>query len=179
VATNCDCLAHFIRLGREYGNDGSYDALFPGVNGRMPELSAATALASLEILDQVSDRRNELAALYRKELGELPGIGFVETMPGARPSHKDFSITIDPTKFGMTRDALRRALAAKGIETRAYYDPPCHRQTAYEHFHDRMRPLPATDTLSARSLALPIGAHVDEGIVGEVCDVIANAKQVA
>ena len=78
VATNCDCLAHFVRLGREYGNDGSYDALFPGVNGRMPELSAATALASLEILDEVSDRRNELAALYRKELGELPGIGFVE-----------------------------------------------------------------------------------------------------
>jgi dTDP-4-amino-4,6-dideoxygalactose transaminase len=179
VATNCDCLAHFVRLGREYGNDGSYDALFPGVNGRMPELSAATALASLDILDQVSDRRNELAALYRKELGELPGIGFVETMPGARSSHKDFSITIDPTRFGMTRDALRRVLAAKGIETRAYYDPPCHRQTAYEHFHDRMRPLAATDTLSARSLALPIGAHVDEGIVGEVCDVIANAKQVA
>lgn len=179
VATNCDCLAHFVRLGREYGNDGSYDALFPGVNGRMPELSAATALASLEILDEVSDRRNELAALYRKELGELPGIGFVEVMPGARSSHKDFSITIDPTKFGMTRDALRRALAAKGIETRAYYDPPCHRQTAYEHFYDRMRPLPATDTLSARSLALPIGAQVDEAIVSEVCDVIANAKQVA
>jgi dTDP-4-amino-4,6-dideoxygalactose transaminase len=179
VATNCDCLAHFIRLGREYGNDGSYDALFPGVNGRMPELSAATALASLEILDEVSDRRNELAALYRRELGELPGIGFVEVMPGARSSHKDFSITIDPTKFGMTRDALRRALAAKGIETRAYYDPPCHRQTAYEHFYDRMRPLPATDTLSARSLALPIGAQVDEAIVSEVCDVIANAKQVA
>jgi dTDP-4-amino-4,6-dideoxygalactose transaminase len=179
VATNCDCLAHFVRLGREYGNDGSYDALFPGVNGRMPELSAATALASLEILDEVSDRRNELAALYRKELGELPGIGFVEEMPGARSSHKDFSITIDPTKFGMTRDALRRALAAKGIETRAYYDPPCHRQTAYEHFYDRMRPLPVTDMLSARSLALPIGAQVDEAIVGEVCDVIANAKQVA
>ena len=77
------------------------------------------------------------------------------------------------------RRELRRALAAKGIETRAYYDPPCHRQTAYEHFHDRMRPLPATDTLSARSLALPIGAQVDESIVGEVCDVIANAKQVA
>ena len=177
VATNCDCVAHFVRLGREYGNDGSYDALFPGVNGRMPELSAATALASLEILDEVSDRRNQLAAVYRKELGELPGIGFVQTMPGARSSHKDFSITVDPTRFGMTRDALRRALAAKGIETRAYYDPPCHRQTAYEHFHDRMRPLPATDMLSARSLALPIGAHVDEAVVGEVCDVIANAKQ--
>jgi len=142
-------------------------------------LSAATALASLDLLGQVSDRRNELAALYRRELGGLPGIGFVESMANARSSHKDFSITIDPSRFGMTRDALRRALGAKGIETRAYYDPPCHRQTAYEHFHDRMRPLPVTDVLAARSLALPIGAHVDEAIVAEVCDVIANAKQVA
>lgn len=179
VATDCDCLAHFVRMGREYGNDGSYDALFPGVNGRMPELSAATAIASLGMLSEVSDRRNDLAEFYRRELAELPGIGFVESMPGARSSQKDFSITIDPTRFGMTRDALRRVLAAKGIETRAYYDPPCHRQTAYEHFHDRMRPLPATEMLAARSLALPIGAHVDEAVVGEVCDVIANAKQVA
>jgi dTDP-4-amino-4,6-dideoxygalactose transaminase len=179
VATNCDCLAHFVRLGREYGNDGSYDSLFPGVNGRMPELSAATALASLDILDEVAARRNQLAAMYRQELSSLRGIGFVETAPGARSSHKDFSITIDPTRFGMTRDALRRTLAAKGIETRAYYDPPCHRQTAYEHFHDRMKPLPVTDMLAARSLALPIGAQVDEAILGEVCDCIANAKQVA
>ena len=179
VATDCDCLAHFVRMGREYGNDGSYDALFPGVNGRMPELSAATGLASLSMLDEVADRRRQLADLYRVELAELPGIGFVESMSGARSSHKDFSITIDPTRFGMTRDALRRVLASRGIETRAYYDPPCHRQTAYEHFHDRLRPLPATEMLSARSLALPIGAHVDESVVAEVCDVITNAKQVA
>ena len=177
VATDCDCLAHFVRMGREYGNDGSYDALFAGINGRMPELSAAMALASLDMLDDVSRRRNELAALYKNELSDLRGIGFVSYLPGGVSSHKDFSITIDPTRFGMTRDALRRTLASHGIETRAYYDPPCHRQTAYEHFYDRMRPLPATDLLAARSLALPIGAHVDEGIVREVCDVIATAKQ--
>ncbi len=176
VATDCDCLAHFVRLGREYGNDGSYDALFPGVNGRMPEMSAALALASLEILDQVSARRNELAGLYREELSQLPGIGFVEIAAGARSSHKDFSITIDPTRFGMSRDALRRALAARGIETRAYYDPPCHRQTAFEHFHDRMRPLPQTEMLASRSLALPMGGHVNEAVVADVCETIANAK---
>ena len=179
VATDCDCLAHFVRMGREYGNDGSYDALFAGINGRMPELSAAMALASLDMLDDVSRRRNELAALYKKELSDLRGIGFVSYLPGGVSSHKDFSITIDPTRFGMTRDALRRMLASHGIETRAYYDPPCHRQTAFEHFYDRMKPLPATEILAARSLALPIGAHVDAAVVGEVCDVIANAKQVA
>jgi dTDP-4-amino-4,6-dideoxygalactose transaminase len=177
VATDCDCLAHFVRMGREYGNDGSYDALFPGVNGRMPEMSAAIALEGLSLLDDVSAERNRLAQAYREELGDLPGIGFVQTMPGAVSSYKDFSITVDPTRFGMTRDGLRRLLAAQGIETRAYYNPPCHRQTAFEHFHDRSKPLPVTELLAARSLALPIGAHVDRAVVREVCDVIANAKQ--
>jgi dTDP-4-amino-4,6-dideoxygalactose transaminase len=177
VATDCDCLAHFVRMGREYGNDGSYDALFPGVNGRMPEMSAAIALEGLKILDEVSRARNAIAAAYREELHDLPGVGFIETLPGAVCSFKDFSITIDPTRFGMTRDGLRRLLAAHGVETRAYYNPPCHRQTAFEHFHDRSRPLPVTEMLAARSLALPIGAHVDASVVRDVCDIIANAKQ--
>ena len=177
VATDCDCLAHFVRLGREYGNDGSYDALFPGVNGRMPELSAAVALEGLKQLADVSASRNAVARAYREELRGLPGIGFVETLPGAVSSFKDFSITVDPTRFGMTRDGLRRVLAAQGVETRAYYNPPCHRQTAFEHFYDRSRPLPVTEMLAARSLALPIGAHVDAAVVREVCDIVANAKQ--
>jgi dTDP-4-amino-4,6-dideoxygalactose transaminase len=176
VATDCDCLAHFVRLGREYGNDGSYDALFSGVNGRMPELSAATALAGLEILDDVATARRKVAAFYRDELSHLPGVGFVEEARGAQSSHKDFSITIDATKFGISRDALRRVLADRGIETRTYYNPPCHRQTAFEHFYDRSRPLPITELLSARSLSLPLGAHVDETVAAEVCETIANAK---
>jgi dTDP-4-amino-4,6-dideoxygalactose transaminase len=103
----------------------------------------------------------------------------VETRPGGVSSFKDFSITVDPTRFGMTRDGLRRVLAAHGVETRAYYNPPCHRQTAFEHYHDRGRPLPVTEMLAARSLALPIGAHVDAAVVRDVCDIIANAKQTA
>ncbi len=177
VATDCDCLAHFVRLGREYGNDGSYDALFAGVNGRMPELSAAMALLSLEMLDRVAERRRQIASHYRRELEQLPGIGFVESAAGSLSSYKDFSITIDPVRFGMTRDSVRRVLADRGIETRTYYDPPCHRQTAFEHFHDRTRLLPGTDLLSARSLSLPIGAHVDEAVVEEVCEAVATAKQ--
>ncbi|MFM9194737.1 MAG: DegT/DnrJ/EryC1/StrS family aminotransferase, partial [Planctomycetia bacterium] len=179
VATDCDCLAHFVRLGREYGNDGSYDALFAGVNGRMPEFSAAMALASLAKLDEVADRRRQIAARYRRELEQLPGIGFVESAAGALSSFKDFSITIDPSRFGMTRDSVRRSLAARGIETRTYYDPPCHRQTAFEHFHDRSRPLPATELLSARSISLPIGAHVDDSVVDEICEAVATAKDLS
>jgi dTDP-4-amino-4,6-dideoxygalactose transaminase len=71
---------------------------------------------------------------------------------------------------------VRGALAARGIETRTYYDPPCHRQRAFAEFFERGQSLPATDLLSSRSLSLPIGAHVDEQIVAEVCEVIGHAR---
>lgn len=174
VATDCDWLAAWVRAGREYGHDGSYDPLFAGLNGRLPELSAALAVASLESLDHVADVRAATAAAYRRRLQTLAGIGFLEPPAGVEPSYKDFSITLDSSRLGATRDAVRRALADRGIETRCYFDPPCHRQTAFRQYHDVRRPLPITDRLAARSLALPMGPHVDEDVVAEVCDVIAG-----
>ena len=79
----------------------------------------------------------------------------------------------------MSRDAVRRALVSRGIETRTYYDPPCHRQLAFEHYHDRHRSLPATELLAAKSLSLPIGAHVTDAVVAEVSEAIITAKQEA
>lgn len=177
VATDCDWLADRIRAGREYGHDGSYDPLFAGLNGRMPELSAALAVASLTLLDTVAIDRTATAAAYRRRLGKLPGITFMESSPAAEPSYKDFSITLHPARLGATRDAVRRALTDRGIETRCYFDPPCHRQTAFRRFHDPRRPLPITERLSARSLALPMGPHVDDDVVAEVCGIIAGVAE--
>lgn len=177
VATDCEWLATWVRAGREYGHDGSYDPLFAGLNGRMPELSAALAVASLKLLDLVAADRTAIAAAYRRRLEELPGIGFMEPAPTAEPSYKDFSITLDPLLLGATRDAVRRALTDRGIETRCYFDPPCHRQTAFRQFHDPRRPLPITERLASRSLTLPMGPHVDGSVVAEVCGVIAGVAE--
>lgn len=177
VATDCDCLASLVRIGREYGNSGTYDASFSGCNGRMPEMCAATAWLGLDNLEAVATHRRGVAWGYAAGLGELAGIAFVEVCSGDTSSHKDFSIAVDPSVFGATRDDIRLALTARGIETRTYYDPPCHRQTAFRRFHDGLEDLPITDRLAARSLSLPIGPHVDEGVIGEVCETIAACQR--
>ena len=62
VATRDAALADRLRIGRDYGNPGDYDTLFPGLNARMSEFHAAMALESLELLPESLRRRRQLAA---------------------------------------------------------------------------------------------------------------------
>ena len=172
VATNNDDLAERIRIGREYGNDGNYDSLFAGINARMPELSALLGLHSLRLLEGAARHRNEVVALYRKRLAELPGVRVQEVRAGNRNSYREFSIFVDPDAFGMTRDDLAAALEAENIDTRRYYEPPVHRQTAYRQYAPSNGQLPNTEMLSASSLALPIWSHMDKDTVANICQAV-------
>lgn len=176
VATNDDALAEQIVIGREYGNSGSYDSAFAGFNARMPEFNALMGIYSLKRLEEAAVTRNASADLYQELVGRLPGIGFQEVLSGNRCSYKDFSITVDPEKFGLTRDQLGRALEAERIDTRKYYEPPVHRQTAYQHFYQG-QPLPATDWLSANSLSLPMWSCMEPQVVARISEAITRIFQ--
>lgn len=176
VATNDDDLAAAVRQGREYGNDGTYDCTFAGLNARMPEISALLGLHSLGRLEDTVRQRGRQARLYREHLADVPGIGFIQVRPEDRCAYKDFSILIDAELFGASRSRLAEALAEEGIATRKYYDPPVHRQTAFRAYRgDAM--LSNTERLAAGSLSLPMGPHVDDACIGRVCDAIRRAHE--
>lgn len=179
VATNDDDVAQRIRIGREYGNSGHYDSAFAGFNARMPEFNALLCLRSLDMLEQAVCRRNDVAALYRERLGRLPGLEFQDVQPGNRCSYKDFSMTIDPDAFGVSRDQLAVALAAENVDTRKYYDPAVHQQTAYRHFAPPAAQLPHTNLLAARSLSLPIWSHMADDVALGICQAVERIHQYA
>lgn len=177
VATSCDCLAELVRMGREYGNDGHYGCWLPGLNGRLPELSAVLGHASLLRLEEVAARRAAVAAAYADALRGTPGIGFQHIPPDCRTSWKDFTIAIEPAAFGMDREDVRAALAMAGIETRAYYSPPCHHMEAFRGLGRRAAALPVTDRLAATLLALPMGVHVTPAVAREVAGEILSLSR--
>lgn len=179
VATSDDELAKSVRMGREYGNDGSYDSAFAGINARMPEFNALMGIYSLKRLEAAARSRNDTAALYQEMLGRIPGIEFQTVRSGNRSSYKDFSIVVYPNQFGLTRDELQQALEAENIDTRKYYVPPVHRQHAYKQFFDHRRGLPVTDWLAANSLSLPIWSFMPDEIVKNICFAISRICQFA
>lgn len=176
VTTNDDALAEQIYQGREYGNSGNYDSAFAGLNARMPEFNALLGLRSLERLEDAAETRNQAADLYQEMLGVLPGVEFQAVLDGNRCSYKDFSVVFDPEKFGLTRDELALALAAENIDTRKYYEPPVHRQTAYARYYDR-QPLPNTEWLANNSLSFPLWSNMDSQIVVHICQAIKRIYQ--
>jgi dTDP-4-amino-4,6-dideoxygalactose transaminase len=168
IATNDDHLADQIRMGREYGNDGHYDSAFPGLNARMPEFNALMGLHSLDMLEAAALSRNQTADSFHRGLSSLPGIGFQRVRPVDRHSYREFSVMIDPAAFGLTRDQLAEALLAENVDSRKYYDPPAHCQTAYRHFYDG-RSLANTEYLASHSLSLPMWSNMEQEVVDKIC----------
>jgi dTDP-4-amino-4,6-dideoxygalactose transaminase len=88
-----------------------------------------------------------------------------------RSTWKDFTIAIDPTTFGTDRDTLRRVLDAEGVDTRTYFDPPVHRQTAYRDVV--AGPLPVTDEVCGRVLSLPVYPALRDDVVDTIVALIS------
>jgi len=170
VATRHGDLAEHLRIGRNYGNPGDYDTRFVGLNARMSEFHAAMALESLALLDEQVRLRTAAADRYCAGLVGIPGISTQEVVPGDTSSYKDFSITVDPEALGLSRDALVLGLAAEGVDTRNYFDPPVHRQQAYAGVAER--PLPVTDELCRRVTSLPMFARLALDAVDKVVECI-------
>ncbi len=171
VATNDAELAQHIRVGREYGNPGDYGSDFPGLNARLPEFSAILGLRSLEMLEENVIRRNLVAADFRRQLLQVPGISFQGIHPYDRSSYKDLSIVICEREFGLSRDELAAALGAENVDTRRYHDPPVHTHKAYRHLPCRVA-LPVTDAVARASLSLPIWSHMDGETVRGICEAL-------
>ncbi len=165
-------IARRLRIGRNYANPGNYDCEFVGLNARMSEIHALVGLQSHAALDSNVQERRRLAAAYAARLTRLRGIELQKIAPGNECSFKDFSLRILATEFGARRDDVRRALDAEGIETRTYFDPPVHRQTAYRHGRKTVDELPVTDAVASQILNLPLYVGLTAADVERVVRVI-------
>ncbi|MEV0728054.1 DegT/DnrJ/EryC1/StrS family aminotransferase [Polymorphospora sp. NPDC050346] len=174
ITTANEDLARELRTAREYGNPGTFDSLFVGLNARMPELSAALALHQLPGFPDLLARRLALVDRYRAALADVPGIEFPRVPPGATSTHKDLSLTIDPARFGIDRDTLVVALRAENVPTRNYFDPPVHRQTAYRQVASG--PLPNTEARAAAVVAVPLYSGMTDDVVDRICAVVRRIQ---
>ncbi|MDP8244554.1 MAG: DegT/DnrJ/EryC1/StrS family aminotransferase [Candidatus Hinthialibacter antarcticus] len=184
VATNDEEIAYHLRIGRNYGNPGDYDCLFPGMNARMSEFHAILGLHSLKMLEGAVHTRNKIVGYYRERLGALPGVAFQQIAEYDRSSYKDFTLILEPGEFGLNAQQLAKALDAEGIGSRMYYAPVLHQMKVYQQFvdFDPAERLPNTVYLATRAISPPLYSDMREQEAAVVCEAIeriqTNAKAV-
>lgn len=154
---------HGMEKGRRYWH------LVPGFNYRMTNLQAAIGLAQMERIGDFLTHRARVVARYNERLGPLPGFLLPPCAPWAYNIYWLYSIVIDETEAGLTRDELAAKLAEHGIETRPFFYP-VHVQPPYLAFGNGA--FPVTERLSARGLSLPTANDIRIEDVDRVCDAI-------
>jgi perosamine synthetase len=94
-----------------------------GYNYRLTNVLAALGCAQLENLDAYVARKREIARRYDEELPGLPGLGRIRTAEWAEPNEWLYTLTVDPSRFGMGSRELLGFLAGRGIQARPLWQP--------------------------------------------------------
>jgi dTDP-3-amino-3,4,6-trideoxy-alpha-D-glucose transaminase len=170
VVTNDPAVADMVRMARNHGEKKRYNSIVPGRNSRLDELQAAILVAKLPHLDAWNERRRALAAGYARALDESP-----LTLPreGLERRHI-YHLFVVRTPH---RDALRRSLAERGVETLIHYPRPVHHHPAYERLGPE-RSLVTSERLCEEVVSLPLYPELTdaefEAITARVVDAAAT-----
>lgn len=174
VVTDAPEVAARARAMTQQGLDENRKVAGPGTVARMHEISAAMGLTSLESMDGfiVANRRNHEA--YRTGLTGVPGVRLREPRAGERPNYQYVIIEVNADECAVSRDGLHDALTAHNVHARKYFSPGCHQVEPYRSAPDLHAPLPLphTEALTQRVLALPTGTAVGEAEIELVCEII-------
>ena len=143
-----------------------------GFNYRMTDLQAAIGLVQLAKLEQIVDRRRELAARYASGLAGVGGIRVVGDPPYGRSNFQSYWIELLP-EYPLDRAGLLAALADAGISARRGI-MASHHQPAYRFRDTGEATLATTDRLTANTLILPLHHAMGPDDLDRVLDVIRS-----
>ncbi len=170
LLTNSAERAALYRSLRTHGEGTTrYEVLRTGMNGRLDTLQAAILLAKLDVFEEELAAREHIAGIYDAALA-----GRVVTPARVPDSASAWAIYAILLADSAARDALQATLRADGIPTAIYYPRPLHHQPAYAPHH-RGNPLPVSEDLATRILALPIHPDLTDAQAARVADAVVRA----
>jgi dTDP-4-amino-4,6-dideoxygalactose transaminase len=174
VLTNDDDLAARIRLLRNFGFVDYDDVRALGINGKLPEMSAAMGLTTLDHFDENVAVNKRNYAHYRTELDSIVGVSVLTYDEAERNNYQYVVLELDPADCALSRDDLVRVLHAENVIARRYFYPGVHRMEPYRSLYAGLV-LPATEAVADRVVVLPTGQTVDEAAVATISRVIRLA----
>ena len=173
VTTNDEAVAaaaaRFANHG--YADAGrSYEHVGLGHNFRLTDMAAAIGRKQLERLPGYTERRRENAARYDERLAESALVTPVEP-EGRRHVYHQYTVRC------ANRDAVKEALAERGVGSAVYYPTPIHRQPAFEDVTPDAD-APVAETVADQVLSLPVHPNVTPDDVDRIARLLTDEIEV-
>jgi dTDP-4-amino-4,6-dideoxygalactose transaminase len=144
-----------------------------GLNGKMSEMQAALGLAVLDCLDAEIEARAQLLALYRRLLGDIPGITMMPQIAGVQTNHQYCVIRVDEERFGSSRDDIHVELHRHNVISRKYFFPLCSEYECYRDLESSdPKRLPVATMAAEQVLCLPLYGSLPPTVVESICEIV-------
>jgi dTDP-4-amino-4,6-dideoxygalactose transaminase len=166
IVTDSDEIAQLARALRFHGSKDKQTFEYVGYNSRLDEIQAAVLRVLLPQIDNWCDGRRAGAQHYI-DAGLGDHVTLAGSVDGAVPAWHLYVVTDDAA------DAKLAKLNAAGVQARAYYRIPLHRQPAMAQFVTGAE-LPVTDELARTIMALPISPAFTRAQADEVVAALAG-----
>jgi pyridoxal phosphate-dependent aminotransferase EpsN len=145
-----------------------------GYNYRLSNVLAAIGRGQLRVLAERVTARRRNFEYYRERLADLPGIQFMPEAPFGRCSRWLTCLTVDPARFGATRDDIRLALEAQDIEARPVWKP-MHLQPVFGAC--RVRGGAVAARLFDQGLCLPSGSSLTDDDLERIVGIVRGVHR--
>jgi dTDP-4-amino-4,6-dideoxygalactose transaminase len=152
-----------LRAMSNCGFDEPRIATLPGLNAKLPEVSALLALAKLNEFDLVMARREAVAARYRANLNAFE----FQHQAGRRTTHTFMPVLL-PERCAGRRPQILRALADRGIGAATYFSPHLAEHPYFENT-TVSADLTVTRAVAERIIVLPVSDTITMDEIDEVC----------
>jgi len=171
--TQNESLAARVRSLRNHGRTESADWLQHvelGYNYRLSELHAALGVAQMRRIDAILARREKIARGYTERLSGTAGVTLPPLdLPNRRISWFVYVVRLAEKYSQEDRDRIVKQMASQGIGVGRYF-APIHLQPQYRRLNHS--PLPITEAVGARTIALPFFNQITEAQLDEVAETL-------
>jgi perosamine synthetase len=171
ITSNNAELSETVRTLRDhaFSKERHFWHKYIGYSFRLTNMQAAVGLAQTEQMDKFVTWRRDNAALYTSLFRDVPGLTTPVEEPWAQNVYWMYGILVED-EFGISRDELRRRLAAQGIETRTFFIP-MHLQPIYYADYKGER-YPVAEDLCRRGLYLPSASALTRREIERVVEAV-------
>jgi len=175
IVTDDDEAADMMRALRNQGRalgDTWLQHTYLGYNYRLDEMSAVLGRKQMERLEELLDKRQQVADWYNQRLRVIQGVQTQQLSNNTtRMSWFVYVIRVNP---GVDRDFVARNLDERGIPARPYFLPIHLQPYMVERFGYQPGDFPITEDLGRRGLALPFSSVMTEDQVDQVCKTLSK-----